>query len=99
MSISQKTRDKLLVEAQHRCTVCYEKCFEVHHIVEQADGGSDDETNLIVMCPNCHQHRYHRNGEFTRPQLLEYKKCTSSAKVGQIGSIIRGHFQGLILAS
>lgn len=73
MSINKKTRDKLLVEAQHRCTVCYEKCFEIHHIVEQAEGGGDDENNLIVMCPNCHQHRYHRSGEFTRDQLIQYK--------------------------
>ncbi len=73
MSITQKIRDKLLVEAQHRCTICHEKCFEIHHIIEQADGGTDDESNLIVMCPNCHQHRYHRSKEFTRSQLLKYK--------------------------
>lgn len=74
MSIPQKTRDKLLVDAQHRCTFCHEKCFEIHHIVEQAEGGTEDESNLIVMCPNCHQHRYHRSKEFTRSQLIEYKK-------------------------
>jgi len=74
MSISQKIRDKLLVEVQHRCTICHEKCFEIHHIIEQAEGGSDEEDNLIVMCPNCHQHRYHRSKEFSRSQLIEYKK-------------------------
>src|SRR5688500_11592909 len=74
MAIPQKTRDALLVEARHRCTICSEKCFELHHIVEQAEGGSDDPDNLIVLCPNCHQHRYHRSGEFTRDQLRLYKK-------------------------
>lgn len=73
MAITRKTRDQLLVEARHRCTICSEKCFEIHHIVEQADGGSDDADNLIVLCPNCHQHRYHRSGEFTREQLHLYK--------------------------
>ena len=73
MSIPQITRDRLLVEASHRCTICIEKCFEIHHIVEQAEGGTDDECNLIVMCPNCHQQRYHRNHEFSRDQLLLYK--------------------------
>lgn len=73
MAIKKKDRDRLLVEARHRCTICSEKCFEIHHIVEQADGGSDEEENLIVLCPNCHQHRYHRCGEFTRDQLRLYK--------------------------
>jgi len=74
MAIKKAVRDQLLVEARHRCTICAEKCFEIHHIVEQADGGSDEPENLIVLCPNCHQHRYHRSGEFTRDQLRLYKE-------------------------
>ena len=74
MAIAKAVRDRLLVEARHRCTICAEKCFEIHHIIEQAEGGTDDSENLIVLCPNCHQHRYHRSGEFTRDQLYLYKK-------------------------
>ena len=73
MAISQSVRDQLLVEARHRCTICAEKCFEIHHIIEQAEGGNDSQENLIVLCPNCHQHRYHRSKEFTREQLYIYK--------------------------
>lgn len=73
LAIPKKVRDHLLVEAQHRCSICSERCFEIHHIEEKAEGGADDEGNLIVMCPNCHQHRYHRSGEFTRDQLRIYK--------------------------
>jgi hypothetical protein len=73
MTIPRSIRNVLLVEARHRCTICAEKCFEIHHIVELSDGGTDDEDNLIVLCPNCHQHRYHRHGEFTREQLKVYK--------------------------
>jgi hypothetical protein len=75
MAIGKAVRDRLLVEARHRCTICAEKCFEIHHIIEQAEGGSDESDNLIVLCPNCHQHRYHRSGEFTRDQLYLYKKA------------------------
>ena len=74
MAVPKKVRDELLVEAQHRCTICSERCFEIHHIVEQSEGGTDDPENLIVLCPNCHQHRYHRCGEFTRDQLRLYKQ-------------------------
>jgi hypothetical protein len=74
MAIAKAVRDRLLVKARHRCTICAEKCFEIHHIVEQSEGGSDESDNLIVLCPNCHQHRYHRSGEFTRDQLYLYKQ-------------------------
>ncbi len=73
MGIPKTVRDAVLVEARHRCTICAEKCFEIHHIVEQAEGGGHEPENLIVLCPNCHQQRYHRNGEFTRDQLRLYK--------------------------
>jgi hypothetical protein len=73
MPIAKGVRDKLLVEAGHRCTICSEKAFELHHIIEQAEGGTDDEKNLIVLCPNCHQHRYHRTGDITRDQVRLYK--------------------------
>jgi hypothetical protein len=74
MAITKAVRDQLLVGARHRCTICSEKCFEIHHIIERAEGGSDELENLIVLCPNCHQHRYHRSGEFTREQLRLYKQ-------------------------
>jgi len=74
VAIAKAIRDQLLVEARHRCTICAEKCFEIHHIIEQAEQGTDDAENLIVLCPNCHQHRYHRSSELTRDQLRLYKQ-------------------------
>ena len=29
--------------------------FEGHHIVEYQDGGTDDRTNVMVLCPMCHE--------------------------------------------
>ncbi len=74
MAITKAVRDQLLVQARHRCTVCAEKCFELHHIIEKSEGGGDNLENLIVLCPNCHQHRYHRSKEFTPNQLRLYKQ-------------------------
>ena len=37
--------------------------LEIHHIIRQAKDGGDDPDNLIVLCPNCHQRRYHLSGE------------------------------------
>jgi len=40
---------------------CCEKCnndnysiLQVHHIVERCNGGTDEESNLLLLCPNCH---------------------------------------------
>src|SRR5688572_6010744 len=90
MAIPKKVRDELLVEARHRCTICSEPCFEIHHIIEQSEGGSDDQGNLIVLCPNCHQHRLHRSQEFTRDQILIYK-----AKLKEANEIDRRLLQNL----
>lgn len=74
MGILKRVREELLVEARHRCTICAAMCFQVHHIIEKSVGGSDDADNLIVLCPNCHLHRVHRNNEITVSQLRLYKQ-------------------------
>jgi hypothetical protein len=73
MAITQKVRDRLLIEARHRCTICAEPAYELHHLIEQSQGGDDSEENLIVLCPNCHQQRVHRNKELSLAQLRAYK--------------------------
>lgn len=72
--IPKTTRDRLLVDAGHRCTICAAPCYEIHHIIEQKDGGGHDDENLIVLCPNCHQQRVHRNKELSPSQLRAYKQ-------------------------
>jgi 5-methylcytosine-specific restriction endonuclease McrA len=39
------------------CEECGNENFailQVHHIKERANGGSDDDDNLKLLCPNCH---------------------------------------------
>lgn len=38
-----------------KCCVCdFDKYSEKHHIIKRKDYGSDDEDNLIYLCPNHH---------------------------------------------
>ena len=38
-----------------RCVVCgFDEIVEVHHILPQHLGGTDDPENLVVLCPNHH---------------------------------------------
>jgi len=47
----------LLNKRGNFCQLCkYDNVnvLQVHHIVEKSKGGSDDEENLLLICPNCH---------------------------------------------
>lgn len=38
-----------------KCLICgFDEIIEVHHIIPRAKGGTDDEDNLVVLCPNHH---------------------------------------------
>lgn len=49
--------NKIKLERGNKCEKCGWKksnC-DVHHIIPKKDGGTNDEDNLIVLCPNCHR--------------------------------------------
>lgn len=45
--------------------------LELHHIVWVADGGGDDASNLIALCPNCHA--LHTNGHIPQGAIRHWK--------------------------
>ena len=42
--------------AHFSCVVCHNPFVEVHHIIPQAAGGSDDPENAASLCALCHDH-------------------------------------------
>lgn len=55
---SEKTKNALIFDrADQRCEWCEERFdhLEVHHIEPRSKGGSNDPSNLIVLCPNHHR--------------------------------------------
>ena len=53
--------DNLKGYVLNNCVPCCEKCnndnysiLQVHHIIERCNGGTDEESNLLLLCPNCH---------------------------------------------
>jgi hypothetical protein len=74
MSLSQKAKEEMKEEAGYRCgipTCNTTSPLEIHHIKSQADGGSDDPSNLMCLCRNCHG-RVH-NGEIQTQAIRRYK--------------------------
>ena len=64
MPFPNHVREDALVKAQRRCCVCHEfagRSINVHHIVQEADGGPNDLENAIVLCLRCHAEAGHYN--------------------------------------
>jgi len=50
-------KTRLLSERGNYCEYCkYDNVniLQVHHIIERSNGGSNDMSNLLLLCPNCH---------------------------------------------
>lgn len=68
MAITDKVAATVLAKCARHCCVCrrYRPLhLQVHHIVEQSAGGSDDEGNLIATCISCHSD-VHTKTQLTR---------------------------------
>lgn len=73
-SPSEKERDAALREAGYRCAVptCHTTlAMNVHHIAWVSEGGGNELSNLLALCPTCHA-LYHR-GEITQDSIIQWK--------------------------
>lgn len=64
MPFPRPVRDDALVRSHRRCCVCHEfggRSVNVHHIVQEADGGPNTIENAICLCLRCHAEAGHFN--------------------------------------
>jgi hypothetical protein len=69
-----KTTSIVLTEAGYRCAVPTCRgilALDMHHIWQVSDGGGDDASNLIALCPTCHA--LHHRGTITTEAIYAYK--------------------------
>lgn len=52
----RRLKDKILIRDKHTCQHCYRVGgeLELDHIVNVAIGGDDIESNLQILCKECH---------------------------------------------
>ena len=61
MYISKQIREKVRQTAQHRCGFCLFQeyyslsVFQIDHIIPLAEGGTNDEENLWLVCEPCNR--------------------------------------------
>lgn len=53
----RRLKDKILLRDKHTCQSCHRVGgeLELDHIVNVAVGGTDDESNLQILCTDCHR--------------------------------------------
>ena len=64
MPFSNSIKEEALVRSRRCCCVCHEFAglyINVHHIVKESDGGSNNLDNAIVLCLRCHGEAGHYN--------------------------------------
>lgn len=57
MAFSEKVKRDAMVACGRSCCICHKFCgvkMEVHHIIAQYEGGSDEFDNAIPLCFDCH---------------------------------------------
>lgn len=57
MPFPRAIADEALVRCARRCCICRKFCgtrMQTHHIIQEADGGSDALDNCIPLCLDCH---------------------------------------------
>ena len=87
------TKAKVLDRDGYKCHICKTKKqgtkLEVHHIVFRSNGGSDEESNLITLCHDCHVslHEYARTHNGETPYKLKGKKKGQLKHATQMNTI------------
>ncbi len=62
MAFVEALKSRIRKKAHLRCCLCHSIGVDIHHIVQQAEGGLDPEDNAAPLCPACHD-RYGANPE------------------------------------
>jgi len=79
----QQDVDELLVKCHRRCCICHRFCgvkIETDHMLPSVEGGSNDITNAIAVCFECHAeiHSYNdkhpRGRKFRTEELRKHKE-------------------------
>jgi tetratricopeptide (TPR) repeat protein len=74
--IPTDVRNKVLVDAMHRCCLCpeHQEVVDLHHVVPISEGGPNTEDNLMAICPTCHAKIHRIRIDYTVDQLRMYKE-------------------------
>jgi len=85
MPFSSQTRTQVLLWCDRHCCLCKKACgikIEVHHLVPESEGGSDDIDNAMPLCFDCHSEVMSYNND--HPRGNKYKRDELKARREQV---------------
>ncbi len=71
MAFPERVKNEAKRKASFRCVICQKSFVEVHHIIPESEGGSNDLENAAPLCASCHD-LYGGNPE-KRKQIREMR--------------------------
>jgi hypothetical protein len=99
-SIPTATLDKLLDDSWRTCCICKMRGqpIVVHHIQEWKDGGSHEESNLVVLCLNHHSEVHLRGGHAIKVGTHDLRKVKADW-IKLVNTLKANHLASLALPS
>lgn len=78
LNLSKRTQRKILKRIGISCVLCgwKEATCDIHHIVPKKYGGTNDATNLIIICPCCHR-CLHEHKNWKSMELLQERSMAT----------------------
>ncbi len=98
MPFSEKLKHEVKRKAAFRCCRCNEIGVDIHHILLQAENGSDEINNAAPLCQNCHD-RYGANPDKRKEirQMRDWWYEVVEEKYGSKEDKIMGSINELLL--
>jgi len=99
MGFPQSVVERALLASGRHCCICHSFCgfkIELHHIMQQADGGTDTDENCIPLCLDCHAEvkaydpRHPIGRKYTESELRAHRDKWY-AKVANSGGLTVSH--------
>lgn len=70
--VSKKTYEKVFETCREQCVLCGRQyMLELHHVNGRGRYLTDDPTNCVMLCHDCHHYKVHQNLKKYRPILLK----------------------------
>src|SRR5947209_7059047 len=82
MPFAADVKMKMFIRCHRRCCLCLKQCginMEAAHIIDESEGGPNDEENGIPVCFDCHQeigsyNNKHPKGNKIRPEEIRARR-------------------------
>jgi len=75
LQVSNETYTQVFEACNGMCVLCGTKQnLELHHILGRGKDLTDEPTNCVMLCRDCHHGKVHQNLKHYRPILLEITK-------------------------